>query len=151
MALLIPVRPRDYDQGLTVLTKIQRCIAIVDDDPVVRFALSSLLRAAGYNVVLFQSGNDFLVSLFRGQRPDCVLLDFVMPGLSGLDVVFIMTVDRMDVPTIIITASDDVELESKFINAGAHALLRKPVSENQLFMTIASALAASANVSAAVH
>ena len=134
-----------------MLTKIQRCIAIVDDDPVVRFVLSSLLREAGYNVVLFESGNDFLASLFRGHRPDCVLLDFVMPGLSGLDVVSIMTVDRIDVPAIIITASIGAGLQSKLINAGAHALLRKPVSEKELFATIESALAASANASAAVH
>ena len=132
-------------------TKTRRCIAVVDDDPVVREVLGRLLRSAGYRVALFTSGNEFLAAVFKGRLPDCAILDFMMPGMSGLDVVTIMTVDRIRVPTIIVTGSADAELEAKFVNAGALTLLRKPVGENQLLAAIEKALAADDDEPCAVH
>ena len=60
-------------------------IYIVDDDPAIREALSSLLRASGKNVRLFTSGAEFL-SFERDDTPACLILDLKMPGLNGLDV-----------------------------------------------------------------
>ena len=118
-----------------MLTKTKRCIAVVDDELSVREALGRLLRSAGYSVVLFASGSDFLLSLTE-QRPDCVILDFAMPGMSGLDIVYILMAAQMDVPAIIVTAQDDAELERDSLDAGARALLRKPIREDQLFAAI---------------
>ena len=68
-------------------------------------------------------------------------VDFSMPGLSGLDVVSKLRADRIEIPAIIITGTDDAELEAKSIDAGARALLRKPISEHRLFAAIESVLA----------
>jgi len=126
------------------MSKTKPCIAVVDDETSVRTGLDSLLRAAGYHVVLFESGNDFLASLFRGQLPDCVILDCAMPGLSGLDVVSIMTLDRIDVPAIMMSGHADADLENRSIEAGARTLLRKPFGADQLFAAIESGLAQNA-------
>ena len=114
------------------------CIAVVDDEPTIRVALGRLLRAAGHSVVLFASGSDFLASL-SGRRPDCVILDFAMPGLTGLDVVSRLKASGAEIPAIVITARDDLQLESRSIDAGARALLRKPFLGDQLFAAVEAA------------
>src|SRR5580698_7639955 len=60
-------------------------VYIVDDDPIVRDALSSLLRSSGKNVRLFTSGTEFL-SFNRDDTAACLVLDLKMPGMSGLEV-----------------------------------------------------------------
>ena len=60
-------------------------VYIVDDDPIVREALSSLLRANGKEVRLFTSGTEFL-SFVRGDTSACLILDLKMPGINGLEV-----------------------------------------------------------------
>ena len=59
------------------------CVALVDDEAPVRRALGRLLRLAGHEVLSFESGQEFLDSL-PARRPDCVLLDIQMPGLTRL-------------------------------------------------------------------
>ncbi len=60
-------------------------IAIVDDEESVRRALSRTLRASRFDVVDFATGQEFLDSIAT-RVPDCVILDFQMPGLTGRDV-----------------------------------------------------------------
>ena len=115
-------------------------VAVVDDEPIIRIAIGSLLQTAGYDAVLFASGSDFLESL-TVQHPDCLLLDYSMPGLSGLDVISsLVTTGKLDIPIIIVTGSSDARLESRSLNAGARKVLRKPVSDVQLFAAVESAL-----------
>src|ERR1700722_16265995 len=64
---------------------IKETVYIVDDDPRVREALSSLLRATGKSVRIFTSGKDFL-DFQREDSYACLILDLKMPGLSGLEV-----------------------------------------------------------------
>jgi CheY-like chemotaxis protein len=80
-------------------------IYIVDDDPAVREALSSLLRASGKNVRLFTSGAEFL-SFEREDTPACLILDLKMPGLSGLAVQRFLSAT---IPIIFITGRGDVD------------------------------------------
>ena len=124
------------------------CIAVVDDEPAVRASLRRLLCAAGYSVVLFASGSDFLQSLCD-HRPDCVILDIAMPGLTGLDV--LPSLNALKIPAIVITASDDMHLARPSIDAGARALLRKPTLAGDLFAAIESALADSPTASVTSH
>ena len=106
---------------------------------VMRTALCSLLRAAGHRVVLFASGEEFLESL-NVFLPDCVLLDLLMPGFSGFDVLSRLTADQRDIPTIVVTRSTDEALEKRALDAGARALVRKHVRAEQLFAAIDAAL-----------
>lgn len=116
------------------------CLALVDDEAPVRRALGRVLRLAGYEVLGFESGQDFLDSL-NSRVPDCVLLDIHMPGLTGLQVRDRLTATQPRMPVVFITASDDVEL-AKQVCGGTSALLRKPFARQVLLDAIDSALRA---------
>ena len=60
-------------------------IAVVDDEESVRMALARMLRASSFDVSIYRSGEDFLESL-KTVVPDCAVLDYQMPGLTGRDV-----------------------------------------------------------------
>ena len=114
------------------------CIAVVDDEASVRTMLRRLLRLADYEVAAFKSGEDFIASLAT-RRPDCVILDVHMPGLSGFDVRSQMRAANIDVPIIFITASDDIALDRAVLEAG-WTLLRKPFPNDELLGAINAAL-----------
>ena len=119
------------------MARTDSCIAIVDDEVFVRTALARLLRLSGYEAVTYASGDDFLAAL-EGRRPDCVLLDIHMPGLSGLDVKDRLTTMRIHLPVIFITASDEVD--SALAARAGSCLLHKPFTNNDLLTAIAAAL-----------
>jgi FixJ family two-component response regulator len=113
------------------------CIAVVDDEAFVRTALARLLRLAGYETVTYASGEDFLAAL-EDPRPDCVLLDIHLPGLSGFDVKDRLTILQFNLPVIFITASDETDC-AQAARVGSY-LLHKPFSNDKLLATIAAAL-----------
>ncbi len=115
-------------------------IATVDDEAPVRVALSRLLRLAGYDVVGFDSGETFLKSL-AAARPDCAIVDIHMPGMNGFEVRERLRAANIDLPVVLITASDDTSLDGAAQAAGAVRLLRKPFSAEQLLGAVAAALA----------
>jgi FixJ family two-component response regulator len=114
-------------------------IAVVDDDEPIRKALSRLLRASEFRVESFSSGREFLDSL-RGGHPDCVVLDFQMPELSGLEVLKVMRLKGLVLPVIIITAHDEPIVRTTCLAAGAAAYLSKPIDEAVLRRAIADAI-----------
>ena len=121
------------------MTKPGPLIAVVDDEASVRTALGRLLRLADYKVADFGSGEDFLAWLAT-HRPDCVILDVHMPGLSGFDVQARLRAARSDVPVVFITASDELALDQKVLATGAATLLRKPFSNDALLAAVGAAL-----------
>jgi FixJ family two-component response regulator len=111
------------------------CVAIVDDEECVCKALARLLRSAGIESKTFPSGQDFLESLHT-QRPDCVLLDLHMPGLTGFDVQTRLKENGARVPVIIITAQDSPAAHDRASAGGAADYLRKPVKNKILLEAI---------------
>jgi FixJ family two-component response regulator len=111
-------------------------IYIVDDDPAVREALSSLLSGSGKNVRLFASGAEFL-SVERDDTPACLILDRKMPGLNGLDVQRFVSAT---IPIIFISGSGDVDSAVKAMKGGASDFLTKPVDEALLLAAVERAL-----------
>src|SRR6185295_12264151 len=111
-------------------------IHIVDDDPAVREALSSFLRASGKHVRAFTSGTEFL-SFERDKRPACLILDLKMPGLNGLDVQRFVSAT---IPIIFITGHADVDSTVKAMKGGASDFLTKPVDGALLLAAIERAL-----------
>ena len=112
---------------------------MVDDEAQGRTALRRLLRLTDYEVEEFASGEAFLASL-ETRRPDCVVLDVHMPGLSGFDVQARLQSMHADIPVIFITASDDPDLDRRAREAGGRRLLRKPFSNDDLLATVDTAL-----------
>ena len=111
-------------------------IYIVDDDPAVREALSSLLRANGKHVRAFTGGAEFL-SFERDDTPACLILDLEMPGMNGLEV---QQCVAATLPIIFISGCGDIDSTVKAMKAGASDFLTKPVEEARLLSAVEEAL-----------
>jgi FixJ family two-component response regulator len=114
-------------------------IAIVDDEESVRRALCRMLTACCFAVDAFASGQEFLDSL-QAHRPDCVLLDYQMPGLTGRDVQRRMAQARIRLPIIVMTAHDQPALRQQSLADGAVAYLAKPLKREPLVELIKEAI-----------
>lgn len=114
-------------------------IHIVDDDLKFRTAISRLLKAFNYDVVVHASADEFFTSL-TGPDRGCLLLDVRMPGLSGLDVQNRLSHLGRNLPIIFLTGYRDIEVSVMAIKAGAEDFLVKPIAKDQLFGAIQRAL-----------
>ena len=115
-------------------------IAIVDDDASVCRALHRLIRSLGMRTTAFTSGELFLLELVSAERPDCVLLDVNMPGLSGFEIQERLARDQHELPLIFITAHNGDEIEARATVAGAVGLLHKPFTDRALLELLQIAL-----------
>ena len=118
-------------------------VAVVDDEESVRRALVRLLRAANMDAEAFASGEAFLGSLDTF-RPDCVVLDLQMPGLTGRDVQKRLIAMQINLPVILITAHDDVVVQQQSLSYGAANYLRKPLRGDVLVRSINESIARAA-------
>jgi len=114
-------------------------IAVVDDDDSIRRALSRLLRGSHFDVLTFGSGQEFIDSL-RGHRPDCVILDFQMPELSGGEVQRLLLLAEVQLPVIIMTAYDHPVIREECLRRGAVACIAKCDLQDHLIATIVAAM-----------
>jgi FixJ family two-component response regulator len=118
-------------------------IAIVDDDEFVCRALKRLVRSLGMTAETYVNGAEFmeLIADTPWFRPDCVVLDAQMPGMSGLEVqAGILRLARGAIPIIFITAHDDRVIRAQALAAGAVAFLRKPFDDALFIRTLDAAL-----------
>lgn len=112
---------------------------VVDDDPSVRRALDRLLRSEGFSVVTFTSAEQFL-ALCRPDAVVCLILDLQLAGMSGAELQVHMAAARTAVPTIIITAHDDVAAREAARRNGSRAFLRKPFDDQELIDAVVQAV-----------
>jgi FixJ family two-component response regulator len=103
-----------------------RIISIVDDDELIRAALSSLARSLGWQTYTFASGEEFLTSS-RVAETACLITDIRMPGMSGIELHNRLLDLGFASPTIFITAFPTDALRARVMADGAIALLGKPV------------------------
>jgi len=121
------------------MLEVRPLIAVVDDEESVRLALARLLRASSYEVSTYASGQEFLDSL-QGRRPDCVLLDFQMPDMTGRDVQRSLAMAKLSLPIIIVTAYDQPSLREQCLADGAVGYLSKPLRRDALIAAIDAAI-----------
>ena len=114
-------------------------IAIVDDDPAVLRALSRLLRSRAFRVKTYGSGQEFLAALPSG-LPECLIVDFQMPEMTGLELQQHLTCNGITVPAILITAQGDAAILSQPARDTFVARLRKPLHDEALFSAINRAI-----------
>lgn len=110
-------------------------VAVVDDEPAVRKGLSRLLLTADFDSRSYESAQDFLEDL-ACKRPDCLILDLQMPGISGLDLQAILRREDAQLPVIFVTARDDPESHQRCMELGAAACLCKPLDRDTLVNVI---------------
>ena len=114
-------------------------VYIVDDDPIVRGAISSLLMSVGQQVQLFESATDLLQSGLPA-IPSCMVLDIRLPGLSGLDLQALLANVGLPIPIIFITGHGDIPMSVKAMKAGAIDFLTKPFRDQDLLDAVTGAL-----------
>jgi len=117
-------------------------VAILDDDPSVRTAISRLVSASGMTGAAFGNCMDLFNGIVRF-RPDCIILDLYMPGLDGLEVMNYLRKNGEKAPIVLVTAQDDPALREICLKAGASAFMRKPLPANELLDVIAELVQAS--------
>ena len=118
-------------------------ILIVDDEPHIRRVLSSILSARGFEVVEATDGLEGLAAFEEGDA-DLVILDLLMPGASGLEVLAKIRTDahRPRTPVIILTAKGQDTDREAALAGGADDFLTKPFSPMKLIARIEEILAA---------
>lgn len=118
-----------------------RNIYIVDDDADVRESLELLLSTQPETkVTAFLSGNQFLEQA-SALEPGVVLLDYYMPGLSGLEVLDVLREQPTRFAVVMITAHEDVNVAVKALEAGACDFLEKPYEYENLLIVLRIAFA----------
>lgn len=117
-----------------------RLIAIVDDDPLVRDSIDSLVRSEGLATAMFAGGSELLASE-RADEIGCVITDLNMPGMTGLELQDRIVKNGWQVPIIFMTAFPTPEAQAQALAAGAMMFLTKPVDPDELLDAIAKAIA----------
>ncbi|HVL54697.1 MAG TPA: response regulator transcription factor [Vitreimonas sp.] len=107
-----------------------RTILVVDDEPTLRETLVEALQAEGFRVVAAADGRQAL-DIFRAERPDLVLLDLMLPELSGIEVCRIIRAES-GVPIVMLTAKDSELDKVVGLELGADDYVTKPFSVREL-------------------
>jgi FixJ family two-component response regulator len=114
-------------------------VVVVDDDSMVRLALTRLLRGAGFEVLGFERPSEVLA----GELPTddvCLVLDIFMPEMSGIELWHELRSRGSEMPAILISGERDERIPLWGEEIGAVAVLYKPIEEQALFDAISSAL-----------
>src|SRR5438094_8797421 len=116
-------------------------VLVVDDTPLNIKLLGDLLAVKGYVVATATNGEEALAKL-AAEMPDIVLLDVMMPGLSGYDVCRRIRADPTTalLPVVMVTSLDPQTERVKGIEAGADDFISKPINQPELFARVRSLL-----------
>jgi DNA-binding NtrC family response regulator len=112
-------------------------ILLVEDEPQLRLAVETLLRARGYEVIAVPSGEE---ALAVSEAADLAVLDLLLPGLSGTEVMAELRKRDAKLPCLLITAHASIQSAVQAIKSGAYDYLAKPFDNDDLLQTIARAL-----------
>ena len=110
-------------------------ILIIDDDLMILLILKQTLSKAGYIVITASSGEEGINTL-ANSNVDLVLTDYMMPGMSGIEVLNTIKKNKPFVPVIMLTAHGDVPLTIKAIQLGAADFIEKPIQSKELVEVI---------------
>ncbi len=121
-------------------------VMMVDDEPINIEVTQIHLEDAGYERFVSTSDSTAALAMLADTRPDVLLLDLMMPGMSGFDILAEMAALNVlkDVPTIVLTSSVDAETKLKALELGATDFLAKPVDASELVLRLRNTLAAKA-------
>ena len=113
-------------------------IFVVDDEPTARHLMAKWIQKYGYNVRMFNSGEQCLEALDEG--PSAICLDIMMPGLDGIEVLKRIQSIEKQLPVIMVTAKDSLELAVESMKLGAYDYIRKPIDRSRLETSLRKAV-----------
>lgn len=111
-------------------------IMLVDDQPLVRNGIASLLQARGHHVVGEANDGQQALELARSSHPDLVLMDLNMPVLDGLSATRLLKTEHPNLKIVILTVSDDEHDLIEAVKGGAHGYLLKDLEAEDFFEAI---------------
>ena len=114
-------------------------ILIIDDEEVLRDVLDAVLRREGFDVVLASSGEEGL-NVLDEDEIDLVILDIMLPGISGIDTLRSIRVSNPHLPVIVITAFSTIEGAIEAMKHGAFHYIPKPFKNEEVVLTVNKAL-----------
>ncbi len=114
------------------MKEVKETILVVDDEPSIRKYLQTLLEVDGFTVETVGNGKEAISKINLGDRPDFIILDVLMPEMSGLDTLReLMRLDR-SLNVIMLSCSNEVGTVVEAIRLGAHDYLTKPFEKTEL-------------------
>ena len=114
-------------------------VLVVDDEAVLAEMVSMALRYEGWNIATAGDGSSAIASA-RGQRPDVVVLDVMLPDMSGLDVLHKLREENPQLPVLLLTAKDAVEDRIAGLTAGGDDYVTKPFSIEEVVLRLRALL-----------
>ena len=116
-----------------------KTILVIDDDKMILMILKQTLSKEGYRVSTAASGEEG-IAMLASSNTDLVLTDYMMPGMSGIEVLNVIKQNQPLLPVIMLTGHGDVALTIKAIQLGAVDFIEKPIHSKELIEIIKRAL-----------
>jgi DNA-binding NarL/FixJ family response regulator len=126
--------------SVSLSTVKRTTVLLADDHAIVAEGLARLLGDHGFDVVGVVSNGSQLIDAARRLRPDVIVTDLSMPGMSGLDVLARLKADGIDSKIIVLTMHDDADLAKSAIRGGAVGFLLKEAAGEELLAAIRQVL-----------
>ncbi|HEX2670221.1 MAG TPA: response regulator [Polyangiaceae bacterium] len=126
------------------------CVLVVDDDALIRRALSRFLALAGYEVVCASNGVDAL-ELAKQRGFDAVLSDIQMPSMDGVELLRRLSAHVPDVPVVLTSGVYDESTRDRLLSCGAVEFLPKPVAAEEIVRVVNFAIRRSLDAKAAAR
>ena len=117
-----------------------KTVLVVDDDPTQRRLIQAVLERDGFAVAHAESGDQAIQHLALGSPADVILLDMVMPGISGQETLVEMRARGFNQPVIVVTATGGIDTVVKAMQAGAMDFFIKPAAPERIIVSIRNAL-----------
>ena len=114
-------------------------VLVVDDEAVLAEMVSMALRYEGWNIATAGDGSSAIASA-RARRPDVVVLDVMLPDMSGLDVLHKLREENPQLPVLLLTAKDAVEDRIAGLTAGGDDYVTKPFSIEEVVLRLRALL-----------
>ncbi len=115
------------------------CILVIDDSAFARGMTAKALKAHGDEVLEAESGHDGIEQAVK-HRPDCIVLDLLMPEMDGFEVLNTLKDRGLDIPVIVLSADIQESTQTECMAHGAVAFVKKPTKENELLEVIQGVL-----------
>ncbi|MGA7107337.1 MAG: response regulator [Terracidiphilus sp.] len=129
----------DHRFGSTKTSTSTLSVFVVDPDRAVRESLEQLFQGEGWHAETFASAEEFLAHPLEA-APGCLIMDVSLPGLSGLELQKRAAAERPHIPTIFLSANDDIPTTVEAMKAGAVEFLTKPFRDIELVSAVREAL-----------